>query len=404
MLLYFSLLGFLISGILLFYNKKKNPASAYLAFFFLLVSLYRLNEYVILYSKSVFWNAIISSNFVFLAYLIGPFLFFYVRSVVCGKTKLTSIDLVHFLPAALFFLALIPYITTPFSYKMEIAQKIVSDSSFLYGFKPTIFSDIFSVRAVYYSRPVSIFAYSVYSIFILSKCVITRNKANLIIDQVVLRWLVFLLFVTVSSFLIHWWTIIYMFGNESTILFIEGELILKLAWLSFMILIISPLLFPKILYGIGATENSWLILEEKSNSINQEGIMAKQASIVDKEYYMQIGILIDEYLTEKKSFINSGYNLTQLAEEIGLPVHHLSYYFREIRQQNFTDYKNELRVKYACELILRDQFKDMTLEAIGEEAGFSSRVTFMRAFKKVTNQTPGNFKISMKQESIGKTE
>lgn len=399
MLLYFSLLGFLLSGILLFFNKSKFPSSAYLAIFFLLVSLYRLNEYVILYSKSVFWNAIISSNFVFLSYLIGPFLFFYVRSVVCGKTKLTKIDLLHFLPAVLFFLAIIPYMITPFSYKLEIAKKIVSDSSFLSGFKLTIFSDIFSVRAVYFSRPVSIFAYSGYSIFIFIKC-LHRRSANLQVDRVVQRWLIILLTVTIVSFLMHWWAMIYMFGNESTVFFIKGGLMLKLAWLSFTILVISPLLFPRILYGIGVPENHQLIQEDKNANTEKEVVTTKPAPVIDKEYYLQIGILLDEYLAEKKSFINSGYNLNQLAEEIGLHTHHLSYYFREIRQQNFTDYKNELRVKYACELIASDQYNDLTLEAIGEKAGFSSRATFIRAFKKVTNQTPGSYKVFINSKSL----
>jgi AraC-like DNA-binding protein len=125
----------------------------------------------------------------------------------------------------------------------------------------------------------------------------------------------------------------------------------------------------------------------------------KSQSQVDNEYFNQIGILVDEYLHEQKSFVQPGYNMNQLVDDMSLPIHHLSYYFREIRKQNFTDYKNELRVKHACELIQNEEFKEITLEAIGEKAGFSSRITFMRAFKKVTNQTPGNYKISMEQTS-----
>lgn len=214
MLLYLSLLGFLLSGLLLFYNYKKYPTSVYLALFFLLVSIYRLNEYVVLYSKSIFWNAVVSSNFVFLSYLIGPFLFFYVRSVVCDKNKLSKIDLLHFVPAISFFLALLPYIVTPFSYKTEIAKKIVDDAAFLLSFKPTIFSDIFSVKVVYFSRPVSILGYSIYSVFLFITC-LKKRKTDVPVNKIVKRWLVILLVVTTVSFLVHWWALIYMFGNES---------------------------------------------------------------------------------------------------------------------------------------------------------------------------------------------
>lgn len=389
MLLYLSLLGFLLSGLLLFYNQKKYPSSVYLAQFFLLVSLYRLNEYVVLYSKSIFWNAIISSNFIFLSYLIGPFLFFYVRSVVGDKKRLSKIDILHFVPSILYFLALFPYYITPFSYKTEIAQKIVADSSFLAGFKPTIISDIFSVKVIYFSRPISILVYTSYSIFLYISY-LKKRIIDKLVEKIVERWVLILLVVTLISFLIHWWALIYMFGNESTVLFIEGDLMMKLAWVSFTLLIVSPLLFPRILYGIEIpTANTKDFTQENDHTNNE-----KTPANVDEDYYKQLGFVVNEYLTDKKSFLKPGYNLTQVAEETEFPIHHLTYFFREIKKQSFTDYKNELRVRYACELILSDEYNDMTLEAIGEKAGFSSRVTFIRAFKKVTNQTPGNYKSS----------
>lgn len=389
MLLYLSLLGFLLSGLLLFYNHKKYPSSVYLALFFLLVSLYRLNEYVVLYSKSIFWNALISSNFVFLSYLIGPFLYFYVRGVVCVKSKLSKTDLLHFTPAIIFFLALIPYFITPFSYKKEIAQKIVEDSSFLANFKPTIISDIFSVKVVYFSRPISILAYTIYSIFLYIKY-LNKRLTDKWVEEIVEKWLLILLVVTLISFLIHWWALIYMFGNDSTVLFIEGDLMMKLAWVSFTLLIVSPLLFPKILYGIEVPP----LTDEDYKPENHLNNIEKLHANVDEDYYKQLGCIVNEYLTDKKAFLKHGYNLTLLADETEFPLHHLTYFFREVKKQSFTDYKNELRVRYACELILSDKYNDMTLEAIGEKAGFSSRVTFIRAFKKVTNQTPGNYKSS----------
>lgn len=389
MLLYLSLLGFLLSGLFLFYNHKKYPSSIYLAQFFLFVSLYRLNEYVVLYSKSIFWNAIISSNFAFLSYLIGPFLYFYVRSVVGEKNRLSKIDILHFIPSILFFLALIPYFITPFSYKKEIAQKIVEDSSFLASFKPTIISDIFSVKVVYFSRPISILIYTIYSIYIYIKY-LKKDITNRWVEKIVEKWLLILLVVTLISFLIHWWALIYMFGNDSTVLFIEGDLMMKLAWVSFTLLIVSPLLFPRILYGIDVPPLNNEDYKPENNRNNSEKLQAN----IDEDYYKQLGFVVNEYLTDKKSFLKPGYNLTQVADETEFPLHHLTYFFREVKKQSFTDYKNELRVRYACELILSDEYNDMTLEAIGEKAGFSSRVTFIRAFKKVTNQTPGNYKSS----------
>lgn len=399
MLLYLSLLGFLLAGILLVFSIKKHQSSKYLAAFFLLVSLYKLNEYVILYSGSVFWNAVISSNFTFLHYLIGPFFYFYSRSIIHQRKRISRLDLVHFIPAFVFLIALIPYISTPFKHKIEIGQLIANSPGFLSSFKPTILSDWFSVKIIYLSRPFSILAYSLYSLWIyISSKIDLKNQAPSSQDRLMHKWLIVLFLVVPISFIFHWLIVFYSFQEDISILYLEGNLLMQLSYLSFTLLIISPLLFPQILYGIMYPD------QEQARNIgpNLNGMKVeyeKPQPNVDKEYFNQIGILVGEFLAERKSYLLPGYNLNQLADEMNLPVHHLSYYFREIRQQNFTDYKNELRVKYACELIMNEKFKEMTLEAIGEKAGFSSRVTFLRAFKKVTNQTPGNFKISMKQAS-----
>lgn len=403
MLLYLSLLGFLLAGILLVFSIKKHPSSKYLAAFFLLVSLYKLNEYVILYSGSVFWNAVISSNFTFLHYLIGPFFYFYIRSIIHQRKRISRLDLVHFIPAFVFLIALIPYIFTPFKHKIEIGQLIANSPGFLSSFKPTMLSDWFSVKIIYLSRPFSILAYSLYSLWIyISSKIDLKKQAPTSQDRLMHKWLIVLFLVVPISFIFHWTFVLYSFQKDISILHSEVNLLIQLSSLSFTLLIISPLLFPQILYGM---------LQPDQEQTGNPGSNTKMLKVeekpqlnVDKEYFNQIGILVGEFLAERKSYLLPGYNLNQLADEMNLPVHHLSYYFREIRQQNFTDYKNELRVKYACELIMNEKFKEMTLEAIGEKAGFSSRVTFLRAFKKVTNQTPGNFKISVKQASPKETE
>ena len=132
MLIFLSVLGLFLSFLLWMFNSNNYPATKFLAFFFALLSLYGLNQFVLLYSESVFWNIIISTNFTFLYYLIGPLAYFYVRSILTDNAKLRKADFLHFVPSIVFFTALIPYYFTPLAYKEEVAEQIVKNPQFLF--------------------------------------------------------------------------------------------------------------------------------------------------------------------------------------------------------------------------------------------------------------------------------
>jgi len=77
MLIFFSILGILLSAILISFNVKKNQSTLYLGLFFLFISLYSFYQYVLLYSKSVTLISLFLVNFAIISapvYLIGPML------------------------------------------------------------------------------------------------------------------------------------------------------------------------------------------------------------------------------------------------------------------------------------------------------------------------------------------
>jgi AraC-like DNA-binding protein len=57
----------------------------------------------------------------------------------------------------------------------------------------------------------------------------------------------------------------------------------------------------------------------------------------------------------------------------------------------FTDYINEKRIHYMDEKIREGGLKQFTLEALALSAGFNSRVTFIRAVKKIKGVTPSEY-------------
>jgi YesN/AraC family two-component response regulator len=96
-------------------------------------------------------------------------------------------------------------------------------------------------------------------------------------------------------------------------------------------------------------------------------------------------------MKEYQPYINPAFNLTELSLLINIPVHHLAYYFREIKKQPFTTYRNEWRVSYAKNLILEGKTSGLTLEAIGALSGFTNRNTFITVFKKIEGVPPGSY-------------
>jgi AraC-like DNA-binding protein len=89
--------------------------------------------------------------------------------------------------------------------------------------------------------------------------------------------------------------------------------------------------------------------------------------------------------------------LGRLAIAIKVPLHHLSYYFNDILKIKFTDWRNDLRIAYAINLMNSASMDTLTLEAIAEQSGFTSRSTFIRAFKNKTTLIPRDYIKQLKK-------
>jgi len=60
-----------------------------------------------------------------------------------------------------------------------------------------------------------------------------------------------------------------------------------------------------------------------------------------------------------------------------------------------------LRVRHAKKLIKEGKTKELTLEAIGQLSGFSTRNTFFMAFKKVEGISPGAYSSKVSERIVG---
>jgi hypothetical protein len=197
MLLFLSLSGIFLSALLLYFNARNYRSTLYLGLFLLLLSLYSLFQYILLYSKSVtlislfLWNiAILSSPL----YLIGPLLYWYIRSVLTDNAKLKRGDAWHLLPMIIFFIAAVPHAFVPWHEKVEAARTVVADAGFIGEYRATLLAKIFSPTLEYLTRPVLVLGYTLWSaglfLFYLKK---GKETAVFSKQLFMKKWLFFLL-------------------------------------------------------------------------------------------------------------------------------------------------------------------------------------------------------------------
>ena len=105
----------------------------------------------------------------------------------------------------------------------------------------------------------------------------------------------------------------------------------------------------------------------------------------------QINKLVTEYLVSEQAFLRQRYSIWQLADEIGIPQHHLSIFINSYHKMNFNDFINKYRVYYSKIMMINGEWKYKTLQAIATESGFGNRTTYSTVFKKVTGMNPSDF-------------
>ncbi len=398
MLLFLSILGGLLSVILLLYNGRKNLSTVYLGAFFFLLSLYGLYQFALVYAKSPLLIAVFLMNFACITsplYLIGPMLYWYVRSVLRDNWTLQRSDLWHLLPALIFFLAALPYSLVPVSHKMEMAEAVVSDIGIIQVYKTTILADLFSIQAIYLSRPALVFIYAVGSAIIYVRYLMQGKLSGVFSGQYFMRTWLFLLigFVAIMSST-HILLIAKMFAMEFSELFFTLTFLRLFCWSALIGLLVTPFFFPSVLYGLPRVPEP----KGKTRQRRQKPpAPATSANHFEKEYLHGIGREVEACMQDHKPYLDPDFNLAWLSAHVRIPAHHLGYYFREVRQQPFTEYRNLWRINHAKELIQEGRASLLTLEAIGKMSGFSSRNTFRSTFEKFEGICPSAYSGRIKE-------
>lgn len=111
------------------------------------------------------------------------------------------------------------------------------------------------------------------------------------------------------------------------------------------------------------------------------------AQLSDEEIKL-MQLRLKELMAEKKPFLQKGYHIKDMADDLEIPVHRLSAFVNQVLKIRFSDYINWHRIIYCEKLIVSDLANKPDLEQLVHKCGFSNRNSFTAAFKKFTGKKP----------------
>lgn len=397
MLFYISILGFLIALLLIYYAGNHYKGNYYLGAFFLINNLFVLTNYAVFFSNSVWLAATMHGHFMAFYYLIGPFCFIYVRSIVTDNYRLSKKDLLHFIPFFITLIGILPYTFSDFHSKTLLLKSIKENPANL----TTNINFIVPQTLHLILRPVQMLFYffMAYRLFYSNRKVISNKKLLTAIHfRHVETWiqllLIFSIIITMVILGINLWGVL---TQQHLLFFNTVAKVYHFIFSSYIVINAALLFFPEVMYGIPRKkEDAFEKIHPRSLSDNQpeENLLPEEIStgkpMLSDDYIFQLQMQIEEYL-QTKPFRNHEFSLTSMSFDLKIPLHHLSYYFNVNLQNSFTNWRNGLRITYAMQLLDKGLPNNLTLFAIATESGFSSQSTFIRAFKKATDFTPGEY-------------
>ena len=391
--------------VLLYFNKGYLTANRYLAGFMFFASLYVLENFYFFYGESLVMVIIFTMVHSFF-YLIGPLAFFYMRSILRDNSRLTKTDYLHFALFAISFIGYMPYFFSSWDFKVMVGENLQSENWDITSFRlnSLLYHELDQVLNVSHT-----YFYSISLWCLLWHYKKPTNQSIIHSKQykLVHTWL--LVFASILTIITINFTAamagVWLYDEKS--LFLEHTgIALLFASLVYIGMNMVILFFPHILYGLPIglklmPMGIGVAGDEISPGSPIEEVHPGQEETTSETVKNELQLFTDVYkesleavlenFKERKVFLNSDFRLMQVSVESSIPVHHLTYHFNDIKNISFSDWRNNLRIAYALELLLQGEASNLTLEAISAKCGFASQSTFIRAFKNVTGTTPSAY-------------
>lgn len=302
--------------------------------------------------------------------LFFPLMYLYIKSYLYKDARRFIRGIIHYLPAVAYVLIFMPFFLKSGTEKVEILK---------HGFSPWIvtFQSILNIVIILQG-----IIYSVMSLRSLHHFQYFRKRKLSKVQSQSVQWLRF--FVIANIFL---W-IVGALGALTEIVDISYPFNpFNIFYLGLTILTIVISIFTIIRPQLFAMEEDVISLFVENKAVEE--------SISDEELEQRDYDFLLAYFTTEKPFLKNDLKMKDLVDNTGLSNKRITDIFANRFKKSFFDVVNEYRTNEAIRLIQDGFHKKHTLPHLAEVAGFNSKTTFNRIFKKYTGQTPSEFIQSM---------
>jgi AraC-like DNA-binding protein len=137
-------------------------------------------------------------------------------------------------------------------------------------------------------------------------------------------------------------------------------------------------------YDMQELESISAVINDK-NSSTLSKLRFTEAKLTDLK--AQLTALMEN----NKLYLDSEIGLPELAKEMNISSHDLSYVLNDGFGVNFSQFINSYRIDEAKQLMLSEKYRHLNILGIAYNAGFNSKTTFNTTFKKETGLSPSQF-------------
>ena len=303
---------------------------------------------------------------------VAPALYFYVRSVIHDNFKLTWVHLWHTLPFVLSCLILVPgYYWVDVDAKLAFYENLHNQA------------EIVAIGLLVHVQ-IAVYLAVSFKVLIRHRKVLVDHLSDP--NRLNTTWLLRFLQAYSVNFLFILIRNILKFSVQEEVISVLTSLMLSITLCFSIWILFQALRKPTLFQGINsALETSGALIKKIKNTQQDE---------VDDDAMREKALMLRNYMTSNKPYLQPTLTVEALAEGIGLTVAELSFVMNRHLDQHFFDLINEYRINDAAAQLSDPALIKKTVLDILYDVGFNSKSSFNTAFKKHKKMTPTQYRQS----------